>query len=83
MANLRIEFDRKANAAYIYLVDTIEQGASVKQVVCCRDEKHVAGEVILDFNKNGKLLGIDYYERDSAALAGATATGDADWLVSG
>jgi uncharacterized protein YuzE len=47
---MRVTFDRRANAAYIYLVD-IGSGEAVRQ--------EVAGPVILDFDRSGHLVGIE------------------------
>lgn len=51
---MRITYDKTVDAAYIYLVE-IEPGAAISQ-------KHVIledGEVILDFDKDDFLLGIE------------------------
>ncbi len=48
---MRVTFDRKANAAYIYLVD-IGPGEAVKQ-------ETTGGPVILDFDRSGRLIGIE------------------------
>lgn len=51
---MRITYDRTVDAAYVYLIE-IETGAAVSQ-------KHVAldgGEIIIDFDKDGYLLGIE------------------------
>ena len=49
---MRVEFDRSANAAYIYLRE-IEDGGVAKTVVI--DEAPVQ----LDFDKHGRLIGIE------------------------
>lgn len=48
---MKITIDKDADAAYIYLKD-ISPGESVKTVEACKD-------VILDYDKNGNLLGIE------------------------
>jgi uncharacterized protein YuzE len=51
---MRITYDSTVDAAYVYLVE-IEHGAAISQ-------KHLPlenGEVILDFDKDGHLLGIE------------------------
>jgi uncharacterized protein YuzE len=50
---IRITYDAKADAAYIYLADVIEPGAAVRQAVT-----EPLG-LILDFDVQDKLLGIE------------------------
>jgi uncharacterized protein YuzE len=50
-AKPRVTYDAQANAAYVYLVDAIRPGEAVRQ--------QVIGNVILDFDIDGKLLGIE------------------------
>lgn len=54
--HLRVTFDRGANAAYIYLVP-IGRGEAVHtgQV----DDDHLHGMINLDFNKAGRLIGLE------------------------
>ena len=49
---MRIEYDKEVDAGYIYLVDTIDEGEAVKTI-------ELDSNIILDFNKEGKLLGIE------------------------
>ncbi len=54
---LRVTLDRASNAAYIYLDGEIAPEASVAQCpVECPDLK---GDVILDIDQHGRLLGIE------------------------
>jgi uncharacterized protein YuzE len=53
---MRITFDRAANAAYIYLIP-MEPGAAVKTEGIA--PPHIKGMFNLDFNKNGRLIGIE------------------------
>ena len=53
---MRITFDRSVNAAYIYLV-SIGRGEAVKTHDAT--PPHGEGTVMLDFNKNGRLIGIE------------------------
>jgi uncharacterized protein YuzE len=48
----RVTYDAEANAAYIYLADAIGRGEAVRQQV-------VDGDIILDFDASGRLLGIE------------------------
>jgi len=49
---MRLEYDKEADAGYIYLVDEIKDGEAVKTI-------ELDSNIILDFNKDGKLLGIE------------------------
>ncbi len=49
---MRIEYDKEADAGYIYLVEEIKDGEAVKTI-------ELEPNIILDFNKDGKLLGIE------------------------
>jgi len=52
---MRVTVDPEVNAGYIYLVP-IQKGEAVEQVV-------VEGKfMILDFNKRGQLLGIEFLD---------------------
>ena len=52
----RIRHDQEADAAYIDLVPVVKSGEAVEQVIVARPPK---GEVILDFDENGFLLGVE------------------------
>jgi uncharacterized protein YuzE len=55
---MKITYDSEANAAYIYLVTQIAPGEASEQV----DEIETPGgkgEIILDFDSSGRLLGIE------------------------
>ncbi|MBU2458922.1 MAG: DUF2283 domain-containing protein [Nanoarchaeota archaeon] len=49
---MKIEYDKEADAGYIYLVDEIKEGEAAKTI-------ELDPNIILDFEKNGKLLGIE------------------------
>ena len=49
---MKLEYDKDANAAYIYLEDKIRNG-EVKKTIELNDN------IILDFDLNGKLLGVE------------------------
>ncbi len=49
---MKIEYDKEVDAGYIYLVNEIKEGEAVKTI-------ELDQNIILDFNKEGKLLGIE------------------------
>lgn len=49
---MKIEYDTDADAAYIYIVEDIRDGEAVKT-------RELNDNIILDFDENGKLLGIE------------------------
>jgi len=49
---MRIEYDKEADAGYIYLVDEIKEGEAAKTI-------ELNSDIILDFDKSGKLLGME------------------------
>ena len=51
-----IEIDPEVDAAYITL-QPVGDGAAVRQIVM--DDKRLAGEVVLDLDAEGRLLGIE------------------------
>ena len=53
---MRIEYDKGADAAYLYLVP-IEPGGAKKTYSCDPDE--VGGMINLDFDGEGRLIGIE------------------------
>jgi uncharacterized protein YuzE len=55
---MEVTYDPEVDAAYIYLVP-ISRG-SVHETVCVADEaSELAGDVNLDLDKEGRLLGIE------------------------
>jgi len=75
---LKLEYDRRANAAYIYVVYPIGVAQAVKQLIAGENE----GEpptFILDLDEDGLLLGIDVQNADrhlpQALLASAEIIG--------
>jgi uncharacterized protein YuzE len=54
---VKITFDPTADAAYIYLVDEIAPGGVAKTYPC--DPREVGGMINLDFDSDGRLLGIE------------------------
>ena len=53
---MRMTFDPDADAAYFYIGDEIADGAAIDNVVVERDGK---GDIVLDFDANGYLLGVE------------------------
>ncbi|MDI6738713.1 MAG: DUF2283 domain-containing protein [Nanoarchaeota archaeon] len=49
---MKLTYDKEADAAYVYLVRHIRRGEAKKNI-------KVIGNMVLDFNDNGKLLGIE------------------------
>ncbi|MFF9868212.1 DUF2283 domain-containing protein [Streptomyces sp. NPDC013953] len=57
---MRVTYDAVANMAYIHLVDRIDPGEAVQQVV--------AGDgttAVLDFDAQGRLLGVELFDAGS------------------
>jgi uncharacterized protein YuzE len=52
-------YDPSGGAAYVYLVDRIAPGEAKRQEVV------LDGQVVLDLDAHGKLLGIEIIEGDS------------------
>lgn len=49
---MKFEYDKEADAAYIYLEGSITDGQAEKTI-------ELNDDIIVDFDKNGKLLGIE------------------------
>ena len=60
---MRVTFDRSANAAYIYLT-TIPPGGAARQHVV--DERHARGQIILDLDSKGRLIGVEVLNATAA-----------------
>ena len=54
---MRITYDRSIDAAYIYFIDVIEKGWVGMTYPC--DPKGVNGTINLDFDREGRLGGIE------------------------
>lgn len=55
---MKLTYDREADAAYLQIVETISPGAAVRQIQLEADD-NVLGQFILDFDSDGKLLGVE------------------------
>jgi uncharacterized protein YuzE len=60
---VRITFDRSSNAAYIYLRE-IGPGEAARQHHV--DEPHTRGTIVLDFDDDGRLIGIEVLDATRA-----------------
>ncbi len=49
---MKFEYDKEANAAYIYVDESIGNGEAVKTI-------ELNQNIILDFDSKGKLLGVE------------------------
>ena len=58
-----IEYDPKSDAAYVYVTE-IGAGEAVDQVVL-EDDQLPSGEVIIDLDKDGRLLGFELLSASS------------------
>jgi uncharacterized protein YuzE len=63
LPHMRVTFDRAANAAYIYLR---EIGSGEVHETVNADGKHTRGMVNLDFDKKGRLIGIEVLDATRA-----------------
>jgi uncharacterized protein YuzE len=60
---MRVTFERSSNAAYIALKE-IGDGEAARQHVV--DEPHTRGMIVLDFDKKGRLIGIEVLDATRA-----------------
>lgn len=58
---MKITYDKEANAANIYMGETTH--IKVYKTYCC-DPREINGMINLDFDKDGKLLGIEIMDAD-------------------
>ena len=49
---MKIEYDKEADVAYIYLKYPLQDGE-------CKKTKELDGHIILDYDGEGKLLGVE------------------------
>lgn len=57
MADVRVTYDQKANAAYVYLADPQARPKVARMYAC--DPVEVGGMINLDFDADGRLVGIE------------------------
>jgi len=54
---MKVTYDKSVDAAYIYFTDNYEPGEVKKTYPC--DPTEVKGMINLDFDKDGRLIGIE------------------------
>lgn len=54
---MRIEYDARIDAAYVYFVAEIAPGGIAKTVPV--DPREIGGEINLDFDRDGRLIGME------------------------
>lgn len=64
---MKVTYDKDADAAYIYLKDKIDKG-EVKNTISMNDN------VILDFDSNKKLIGIEILSASKVIPKGSVAS---------
>ncbi|WP_409181803.1 DUF2283 domain-containing protein [Amycolatopsis sp. VS8301801F10] len=64
MAELKVTYDRQADAAYVYFVAPSDAGQKVASMYAC-DPVAVDGMINLDFDGNGRLLGVEVLDASS------------------
>ncbi|MFB8174239.1 DUF2283 domain-containing protein [Kitasatospora purpeofusca] len=57
MADVRVTYDKTANAAYVYLTDP-QVRRKVSRMYPC-DPVEVGGMINLDFDEEGRLIGVE------------------------
>ncbi|MFJ4678250.1 DUF2283 domain-containing protein [Kitasatospora sp. NPDC088783] len=57
MADVRVTYDQKANAAYVYFADPQVRTRVARMYPC--DPVEVGGMINLDFDESGCLIGIE------------------------
>ncbi|MGW8327479.1 DUF2283 domain-containing protein [Streptomyces sp. NPDC055808] len=63
MADVRVTYDETTNAAYVYLTDPQVRTKSTRMYPC--DPAGVDGMINLDFDEQGRLIGIEVLAADS------------------
>jgi uncharacterized protein YuzE len=63
MADVRVTYDRRANAAYVYLTEPQARVGSAHMYPC--DPIAVGGMINLDFDDEGRLIGIEVLAADA------------------
>ena len=65
---MNIKYDATVDAAYIYLVEFIASGGVAKTYPC--DPSEVGGEINLDFDSEGRPIGIEVLDASKMLPAG-------------
>ncbi|WP_149823548.1 DUF2283 domain-containing protein [Streptomyces tailanensis] len=58
MADVRVTYDRTADAAYVYLADPQARATASAAMYPC-DPVQVGGMINLDFDEQGRLIGVE------------------------
>ena len=77
---MRLTYDPDADAAYASLVDAIAPGEAAHQIRVAADAR-LAGEIILDVDASGRLLGVEILFASDAFPASALADAEPRSLV--
>lgn len=73
---MKIDYDKSVDAAYIYLAPSLGDAAAVKTYAC--DPEEVGGQIQLDFDDAGQLIGIEVLDASHLLPAAALATSERD-----
>ncbi|HWS35091.1 MAG TPA: DUF2283 domain-containing protein [Actinoplanes sp.] len=70
---MRVTHDREANAAYLAVERVVPDGAAVENVVV---ERPGRGDIVLDFDADGRLLGVEVIGADMLLSPAVLAAAD-------
>jgi uncharacterized protein YuzE len=74
MMNFKLTYDTEVDAAYLYLVP-FQPGSAKKTYACDPDE--VGGQIQLDFDEDGRLIGIEVLDASHMLPADLIKSGTA------
>ncbi|TDC92271.1 DUF2283 domain-containing protein [Actinomadura sp. 7K507] len=64
MAEVRVTYDHQADAAYVYFVDPAQVDVKSARTYTC-DEDSVNGMINLDFDGDGRVIGVEILDARS------------------
>lgn len=70
---MRMSYDSEANAAYLTIEQHITDGSAIENVVV---ERPGQGDIVLDFDADGRLLGVEVIGARELLSADVLATAD-------
>lgn len=70
---MHMSYDSEANAAYLTIEQDIPGGSAIENVVV---ERPGQGDIVLDFDANGRLLGVEVIGARELLSADVLATAD-------
>ncbi|MFD1364960.1 DUF2283 domain-containing protein [Actinoplanes sichuanensis] len=70
---MRMSYDSEANAAYLTIEQKILDGSAIENVVV---ERPGQGDIVLDFDADGRLLGVEVIGARELLSADVLATAD-------